>query len=74
MFAASRILRVPGRMIFLIVSISTINGIRAKGVPWGTKWANMCLVCWIQPKSMRATHKGSDKAKVITMCLDLVNT
>ena len=37
MFAASRILRVPGRIMFLMVSINTINGIRAKGVPWGTK-------------------------------------
>ena len=35
--AASRTARVPGRIIFLTVSIRTINGIRAPGVPNGTK-------------------------------------
>jgi len=37
MFAASRIDKVPGRIIFLTVSIRTINGIRAPGVPDGTR-------------------------------------
>lgn len=31
MFADSRIAKVPGRIIFLIVSIHTINGIRTGG-------------------------------------------
>lgn len=33
MLAASRTARVPGRIMFLIVSIHTINGIRTGGVP-----------------------------------------
>lgn len=48
-FAESRTARVPGRIIFLIVSINTIKGIKTEGVPWGTKWANMCLELLIQP-------------------------
>jgi hypothetical protein len=41
MFAVSRTANVPGRMMFLIVSIQTINGIRGVGVPCGTKCSNM---------------------------------
>lgn len=74
MLAANRIANVPGRITFLIVSINTINGIRAKGVPWGTKWANICLVCWSQPKIINVIHKGNDKDNVIAICLDLVKT
>lgn len=47
--AANRIAKVPGRMIFLIVSITTIKGIRTGGVPWGTKWANMWVELFNQP-------------------------
>lgn len=47
--AANRTANVPGRIIFLIVSIQTINGIRIEGVPCGTKWANMCWVWFNQP-------------------------
>jgi hypothetical protein len=35
--AISRTASVPGRIIFLIVSINTINGIRGPGVLCGTK-------------------------------------
>ena len=42
MFAASRTARVPGRIMFLIVSISTIRGMSGPGVPAGTRWANIC--------------------------------
>ena len=35
--AANRTDNVIGRIIFLINSITTINGIKAGGVPWGTK-------------------------------------
>jgi len=41
MLAANRTDSVIGRIIFLTISIQTINDIRATGVPWGTKWANM---------------------------------
>ena len=46
MLAARRMASVAGRMTFLIVSITTINGIKGPGVPRGTKWANMWLV-WL---------------------------
>lgn len=72
--AASRIAKVPGRITFLMVSINTINGIKAKGVPWGTKWANICLVCLIHPNVIKVIHKGKDKDNVITIWLELVNT
>jgi hypothetical protein len=35
--------------MFLIVSIITMKGIRAPGVPLGTRWANMCKVLLIHP-------------------------
>lgn len=38
MFAVRRIARVNGRMISLIDSIITMNGIRRGGVPIGVKW------------------------------------
>lgn len=47
--AESRTAKVPGRITFLIVSIITIKGIRTEGVPWGTKWANICFELLIQP-------------------------
>lgn len=39
--ADSRTANVPGRIIFLIVSMHTIKGMSAGGVPWGTKCANI---------------------------------
>lgn len=39
--ADRRMASVPGRIIFLTLSIHTINGIRIGGVPWGTRWANI---------------------------------
>lgn len=48
-FAANRTAKVPGRIMFLIVSIHTIKGIRIGGVPWGTRWANMWVVLLIHP-------------------------
>lgn len=47
--AERRIANVPGRIMFLIVSIQTINGIKIAGVPIGTKWVNMCWVLLIHP-------------------------
>jgi len=40
-FAARRIARVTGRIRFLVVSIRTMNGIRAGGVLWGIKCASI---------------------------------
>lgn len=41
-FAVNRTAKVPGRIMFLIVSIKTIKGIKIAGVPWGIMWENMC--------------------------------
>lgn len=40
MLAVSRIERVIGRIINLIDSIITMNGINNAGVPWGVKWVS----------------------------------
>jgi hypothetical protein len=62
--AANRTARVPGRIILLIVSMQTIKGIRTGGVPWGTRWANMCCVWLIHPYSINLIHRGKAKARV----------
>lgn len=67
--AVKRIASVPGRIIFLIVSIHTINGIKIGGVPWGTKWANMWIVFLIQPYIINLNHKGKAKVNVKVKCL-----
>jgi len=43
MFAVRRIDKVNGRIIKLIDSIITINGIKIKGVPWGVRCLNRSL-------------------------------
>lgn len=72
MLADSRIAKVPGRIILLILSIHTINGIKIGGVPWGTKWANISIVLLIQPYNINDSHNGRANLKVIAMCLVLV--
>lgn len=74
MLAANRTARVPGRITFLTVSINTINGISAAGVPKGTKWANMCCVWLNHPKIINEIQRGKARARVIAKCLVLVKT
>jgi len=71
-FAANRTERVIGRMILLIISIHTINDIRAIGVPWGTKCANICIVWLIQPYSIKDSQRGRAKVRVKIKCLEAV--
>ena len=59
MLATKRTVRVRGRIKLLINSIITIIGIRGRGVPTGTKWANMCLGRANQANKYCPTHKGS---------------
>jgi len=49
MLAVNRTAKVTGRIIFLIVSIQTIKGIKILGVPCGTKCVNICWAWLIQP-------------------------
>jgi hypothetical protein len=44
MFAVNRTARVPGRIMFLTVSIHTINGISAAGVPCKMFKCVICVV------------------------------
>lgn len=70
--AANRTAKVPGRITFLTVSIKTIKGISAPGVPAGTKWANMCCVWWTHPKIIIESQRGRASARVIVKWLVLV--
>jgi hypothetical protein len=70
--ADSRTAKVPGRIILLIVSINTINGIRTEGVPCGTKCANICFVLLIHPNIIKLSHKGRAKERVSVIWLVLV--
>ena len=64
--AVNRIVKVIGRIIFLIDSIRTINGIKIPGVPWGIIWINICCELLIHPYIINLNHKGKeiDKDKV----------
>lgn len=73
-FAANRTAKVPGRITFLIVSIQTMKGINAGGVPWGTKCANIWIVLLIHPKIIKLIQRGKANVNVIDKCLVLVNT
>lgn len=68
-FAVRRTARVPGRIIFLIVSISTIKGIRIEGVPLGIKWINIFWVLFSHPKNIRENQMGREKVKLKIKCL-----
>lgn len=70
--AASRTANVPGRIIFLMVSIQTMKGIKTAGVPCGTKWANICWVWLIHPYNIKHNHKGRARVNVSVKWLVLV--
>lgn len=42
------------------------------GVPWGTKWANICWVLLIHPYNINVSQNGNAKDKVNVKWLDLV--
>jgi len=72
MLAASRIESVPGRITLLTVSIITITGIRATGVPLGTKCANNLLYWFFMENTILPIQIGIASVNVKDMCLDLV--
>lgn len=71
-FAANRMASVIGRIILLILSINTINGISKLGVDWGIIWENIKLVLLNHPNIIRLSHRGKDKEIGIIIWLDLV--
>lgn len=72
MLAVSRIDRVIGRIIKLIDSISTIKGIRMRGVPWGVKWENKSLKKNQILNNIIEIHIVRDNDKENLRCLDAV--
>jgi hypothetical protein len=72
MFVVNRTASFPGRIIFLIVSMTTMNGISIVGVTCGTRCSNMWLVFLIHPKNINLIHIGSAKVNVRVKCLVLV--
>lgn len=70
--AVKRIVKVPGRIIFLIVSIKTIKGIKMLGVPCGIMWENIKLVLFNQPNTINLIQRGIDNLIEKIICLDLV--
>lgn len=67
--AESRMASVKGRITLLVLSISTIKGIKTPGVLCGTRWANMSLLNLIHPKSINPSQIGNAVVTEITMCL-----
>jgi hypothetical protein len=72
MLPVSRTAKVPGRIKLLIVSMITMNGIIAVGVPWGTKCSNIWLEFLIHPNYMNLIHNGRARVSVKFKCLVLV--
>lgn len=70
MLAVSRIERVMGRIINLINSIVTINGIKIVGVFEGVRWVNIWLEKLIQPNNIILVHRINDKDIQNLMWLD----
>lgn len=67
MFAVNRTQRVIGRIKLLVISIKTINIIKAAGVPWGTRWDNIWFVFFNHPNNINDNQnvkaKGSEMVK-----------
>lgn len=70
--AANRTDRVKGRIILLIISITTIKGIRAGGVPKGTKCASILWGVLTQAIIICPNHKGRAIARVKERWLEAV--
>lgn len=72
-FAAKRTDSVIGRIMFLIISIRTMKGIKGAGVPAGTRCAKNSVILFNKLNEIKANQKGRAKASVIAKCLVAVN-
>lgn len=72
--AASRTAKVIGRIKELIISIHTMNGTNATGVPSGTKWAIAAEKFFTNLYLIMPAHSIILNGKVNLICLVLVNT
>jgi len=66
--AVSRTQRVIGRIMFLVISITTIKDIKAIGVPWGNKWDSTNFVFWSQPNIIKLSHTDNERGKLKFRC------
>lgn len=73
MFAASRKESVIGRTMFLVVSISTRNGLSQSGAPLGSKLAKKVYGAYISEEIISISHKGKANESVKIRCLDNLN-
>jgi len=64
-FAVRRTHNVIGRIMFLTSSIITMNIIRAEGVPWGTRCANIWFVFFVHPNSIKEVQNINEIGSVI---------
>jgi len=64
-FAVSRTHSVIGRIMFLIISISTINDTKVVGVPCGTRCVSMWFVFFVQPNIIMDIHIVKERGRVI---------
>lgn len=70
--AVSRIAKVKGRIISLISSIITINGIKINGVPLGVRCENRSLIKFIILYVIIPNQKDKDIDRQKLICLDAV--
>lgn len=70
--AVKRTDSVNARIMFLIVSIKTIKGIRIIGVPWGIIWAKPKFQFFNQINNIKLNHNGRENLREKIICLELV--
>ena len=73
-FAASRTDRVKGRIIWLTVSINTINWDKGRGVLKGTRCLKKWFVFFLNLKITNPNHNGKAKLKVKDIWAVIVKT
>lgn len=69
MLAVNRMARVKGRIIRLIDSINTINGISEGGVPEGVRWASKLFKYLVILKIIIDNQRVSERAIQNLICL-----
>jgi len=60
-------------MMFLMISIITMKGIRGAGVPIGTRWAKKLRVLFVIEKIIKPNQNGRARERVMARWLVDVN-
>lgn len=74
MLAASRTESVIGRIILLVSSIITINGISKYGVPVGVRWERNLSISLMRTHNTYDNQENKAILNVNVRCLEAVNT